>query len=842
MAQAIDLNRSGASGKANALTAGHVRIQPEAVMTEIRWAWRNVTARRWRAALTIGLLALALAATTIVFSAADSLVFRRVAYPAAERLVTFDTRDARSGRPGGGFATAAVLDEWRKQTDLFSDVHGHLYKTIFLTGSGEPELVRAADVTPGLIDMLGVRPRWGRTLLESDTRRMDVQAVLIAEETARTRFGDPARAVDQVLETTAEPLLVVGVMPASFRFPDGTQRIWRALDPRGPLARNMGISLIARIADGVSVTQLSRMMEARSAALYAAAGARAILIASPAPLRTARTVAEQRRLLFVLLGAAISLLLTACANVASLELAGALTRAKTYAIQLAVGASRGALVRTGLLEGMCLVGTAALAAAVLAYVGTDLLARYLPPSLAAGVNPIDMDYRALLATTGFAGVAWILSSLPLVAYAWRANLLELLKVEGLSGSASRPGVLWRRTLTIAQVACAVMLLLGSVLYVRSYRALVHLDKGFDSSGVVSISLTIPPQRFGSPAERAAMARTILDRLRARPGVVGVFEGEPPPSTGDSPTANDHIEVDGRPPIETNILVPRLWVEPDYFRVLGIPLLAGRMFDAGDPPANVIITEALARRLWPGGDAVGHRFREDPHFEWSHVIGVVRHVRTIYDGTSGPERYFQKYSLRQPPPPATASGASGSLGASGAAYGFLTVTARVDSRSRAPELYQTVRSVDARNILKVEFADDQYARQFADRLLATRIITGFGTLAFVVATAGIYGVMAFLVASRAREIGIRMALGADGGRIRRLVLGSSMGLVLCGAAIGIGGGLVASRWAQSQLFGVRATDPITILLVTATVVVTALFATWHPARQAARVDPKALLRN
>ncbi len=813
-------------------------------MREIRWAWRNITARRWRAALTIGLLALALAATTIVFSAADSLVFRRVAYPAADRLITFDTRDAKTGRPGGGFASAAVLDEWRKQTELFSGVHGHLYKTIFLIGNGEPELVPAADVTVGLIEMLDVRPRWGRTFSADDTQHTDVHVVLIAEAIARERFGDPARAVGQRIATTAEPLQVVGVMPASFRFPDGTQRIWRAFEPQGPLARNMGISLIARIADGVSSTQLSQMMDTRSEALYLAAGARIVLVASPAPMRTARVVAEQRRLLFVLLGAAISLLLTACANAASLELAGALARARTYAIQLAVGASRRELVRTGLLEGMCLVGTAALAAAVLAYLGTDALVRYLPPALTASVNPIDVDYRALLVTTGFAGLAWILSSLPLVAFAWRANLLELLKIEGASISASRAGALWRRALTVAQVALAVMLLIGSVLYVRSYLGLVRLDKGFDSSGVVAISLTIPPQLFGTGAERAAMARTILERVRARPGVLGAFEGSPPPSTGDSPTSNAHIEVDGGPPMETNILVPRLWADPDYFRVLGIPLVAGRMFERGDPPTNVIITESLARRLWPGGDGVGHRFREDPLFEWSHVIGVVEHVRTTYDGTSGPERHFQKYSLRQPPPPATASTSSKPRSSSGggAAYGFLTVTARVDSRSRASDLYQTVRSIDTRNILTVEFVDDQYARQFADRLLATRIITGFGVLAFVVAAAGIYGVMAFLVANRAREIGIRMALGADSRRIRRLVLESSMWLVFLGAAIGIGGALVASRWVQSQLFGVRATDPVTIGLVTVAVVVTALLATWHPARQATRVDPKVLLRN
>ena len=812
-------------------------------MREIGWAWRNVRARGWRSVLTIVLLALALAANTIVFSVADSLVFRRIAYPDADRLITFETRDPKTGRPGDGFASAAVLDEWRKQTDLFSGVHGHLYKTIFLTSTGEPELVPAADVTAGLIEMLGVRPQWGRGLTEDDARQTDVQAVVIADRLARERFGDPARAIGQKIETTAEPLLVVGVMPGSFRFPDGTQRIWRVFEPRGPLAQNIGIALIARTTPGVSAAQLSQVMEARSEAIYAAAGARTLVVASPAPMRNARAVAEQRRMLFLVLGAAISLLLTACANTAGLELAAALGRAKTYAIQLAVGASRGELVRTALVEAIVLVGAAAAAAAMLAHLGTGALVRYLPPSLAGSVNPIDADYRALLVTTGFAGVAWILSSLPVVAFAWRANLLDLLRIEGQSVTSSRGGSRARRALTIAQVALAVMLLVGSVLHVRSYLALVRLDKGFDSSGVVSISLTIPPQLLGSGAERATMAETLLDRLRARPGVIGAFEGSPPPSTGDSPTFNDHIEVDDRAPMETDILVPRLWVDPDYFRVLGIPLVSGRMFERGDLPTNVIITEALAQRLWPGEDAVGHRFREDPAFAWSYVIGIVKHVRTIQDGTSGPQRYFQKYSLRQPPPPVTASITSkprSSFG--GPAYGFLTVTARVDRRSRAADLYQTARSVDGRNILKVEFVDDQYARQFADRLLASRIISGFGVLAFVVAAAGIYALMAFLVASRAREIGIRMALGADSQRIRQLVLGSSIWLVSVGAALGIFGAVAASRWAQSQLFGVSATDPLTLVLVTAAVVVTALLATWHPARQATRIDPTVLLKN
>jgi putative ABC transport system permease protein len=812
--------------------------------TEVRWALRNLSARGWRAPVAAALLAVALAANSLVFSTADSLVFHRVPYRDADRLVEIQQRDSRTGRPGGSFLSVALLDEWRKQTDLFTSVQGSLTKVIFLSGSGEPELVQAADVTVGLFELLGVRPRWGRSFVDGDERQADVQVVVIAESFARERFGDPARAVGQKFETTAAPLMVVGVMPAEFRYPDGTQRIWRALDPRGPLAQGFaGVSSIARIVPGRTLDTVAPLVEQRSAAVGSAAGAPAGYTTTSAPLHIAATAAEQRRMLLVLVGAALCLLLIACANVASLELANAVGRARTYAIQLAIGASRASLARTAFAEGACLVGTAVVGACALAYAAADVLVLYVTPVLGGGANPIDVDERALLFMAALAALTWLASTLPVVAFTWRSSLLGVLKLEGPSVAASRSGTFVRRALTVAQVAFAVLLLVGSVLYVRSYLALLRLDKGFDSSGVLAVSLIIPPQRVGTEADRLVLTQAILERVRARPGVIAAFAGSPPPSMGDSPTAGRQIEVDDRPPEDTKLLLPRLWVEPDYFTTLRIPLLAGRMFEPGEPPDNVIITEALARRMWPAGVAAGHRFRVDPRMPWNHVIGVVSHVRTLQDTTTGPDRYFQLYAARQPPapPPTIQPGRPRAVNA-GMSYGFLMITARVDSRARVNDVYQTVRAVDQRNILKLEFVDDQYARQFADKLLATQVISGFGLLAFLIAAAGIYGVMAFLVAHRAHEIGIRIALGADASRINRLVMGSSLKLVLLGAALGIGGAIAASRWAESQLFGIRAADPATLALVTLGVVTTALLATWHPARQATRIDPKVLLKN
>ena len=554
-------------------------------------------------------------------------------------------------RPGSrvaGFRVPAALDEWRKQTDLFAGVHAHLYKVIFLAGAGEPELVNAADITPGLIEMLGTPPRWGRSLVEGDERQTSPQVVLIAESLARERFGHPAAAVGQTLPTTAEPLAVVGVMPAHFRFPDHSQRIWRALDPRGPLKGSHALSLIAGINPAMPIDTAGQLIAQRGAAVTEAAGSRGPLLVQPRPWIARQTPAERRRMMLMLLGSALCLLLIACANVASLELASALGRARNYAVHLAVGASRASIARAALMEGACLVGVAVLLSYVLSRISVDVLGNWLPRSLVAGTtNPIDLDERALVFMAAAAAATWLLTSLPVVAYASRTDLLAVLKMEGTAAAASPAGTRMRRAATVVQIALAVLLLVGSVVYVRSYLALLKIEKGFDSAGVVSISLTIPPQRLGTPWDRHLLAEEILQRVRSRPGVIAAFEGSPPPSTGDSPTLLERLEVDDRPPFETTMRFPRLWVTPDYFKTLGIPLLDGRMITPDDPATNVLITEALARRLWPGTisrrpQLSACRARALP---WHHVVGVVAHVRTLQDGVSGPADYFQIYSPR-----------------------------------------------------------------------------------------------------------------------------------------------------------------------------------------------------
>jgi len=807
------------------------------------WALRNVRARGWRAVLAAGLLAVALAANLLIFSTADSLVFHRVPYHEPERLVTVERKDPARGDIGNPFLSPALLDEWRKQRDLFSGVHGYLGKNLFLTSGGEPDLVPTADITPGLIELLGAAPRWGRSLDAADARSIDPQIVVISERLARRKFGHPAQAVGRHLETTDRPLLVVGVMPSDFRFPEGRNDIWRALDPRGPLTRGFGgVDSIARLAPSVSVEAARRVMEQRSPDIATAAGRRLPYVATPGRLQFARVNEEWQAALLVLLGASFLLLLITAANVVSLELASALSRVRVTAVQLVLGASHASLLRTTLIEGLCIVMLGFAGAVALSAAGLEAVVSALPERFTAyGANAIDLDRRALAFTAAIAAAVWLMSWLPTLFRTIGSDYMSLLKTQGHTLTMVKSGARVRAALTVAQVALAVVLLVGGVLYVRSYAQLVQLEKGFDSSGLAEISVTLPPQVYPSDAEKAALTRDVIDRIKSVPGVIAASEGSAPPSMGDSPTRSP-LEINDNAPVE-GVWIRRLWVDADYFSVLRMPLKAGRYFEAGDPLTNVIVSETFARRFWKDGNAVAGRFRVGARSPWSTVVGVVGHVRTEADGTVGPSTdTFQTYVLRPPPPPARPNTNAARIDNSGGSYANIDVMVRLDSASRAGPVLQAVRAIDSRFRLRLDFVDDTYARQFDDRLMATQIIGVFGTLAFAVAMAGIYGVMAFLVAQRTRELGIRIALGADRAAVRRLVLSGSLRLAAIGILFGIAASVGASRWIQSQLFGVSAIDPATFVIVAAVVLAAAVLATWQPVRHASRVDPVVALRH
>ena len=841
----------------------HSRFNGPGFSTELRWAWRGVRARGWRAALVVLLVGLALAGNVLVFAVADSVVFTRVPYPRAHEII--EVQSVRQDRPGGGdrFMSAALLDEWRKQTDLFVSVQAYLTKNTFVVADGRSEIVPVADITPGLVELLGIRPKWGRSFVEADAHqaatltfgpdgRAQVPPIpaLISESLARERFGAAEAAVGRTLETTAYPLAIVGVMPHGFAFPQGSYRIWRALDPRGPLARDFaGVQSIARTVPEITPDVLRTIMTDRSQAIGQAAGTRAGYLAAPGEFYVVLRGTADRTMFLILIGGALCLLLTACANVASLELAGAIRRARTFAVRMALGASRRGLARVALLEGGLLMAAAGLAALGLAWLGLELLAAYLPPRLASTTaNPIDLDLRALLYMSAIGAATWLLASLPIVIYASRSRLLGLLKAEERTAAASRGGMLVRRCLTVAEVAIAVVLVVGGVMYTRSYIAMLGADKGFDSTNLVEASYEIPVEYYATAAEFREFANAVLSRVRAVPGVLVAMDAAAPPS-GNSPFGGVRMEIDGRAFGDETFTIGETPVPSQYFVVIGLPLRGGRGFDEGGPATDVIVTERFARRFWPDGNAVGHTFRrlvKGREGLPNQVIGVVADFRTGRPDRSAAESetslYY--YTQRQPPPTPKPPppGTPPRPPSTGGSWRFFDITARLDSPARAAVVLDAARSVDRRLRVTLESVDEKYASMFADVLLATRVTGAFAGVAYLVAVVGVYGVDGVSSSPAAR------ARSASAWRSAPIAAPSEPSFSVIAAARPDGrtarprrrlGGWRARSNRHCSVFRPRIPPPTRCR---DEMLATAMLATWHPARQAARVDPAITLRS
>jgi predicted permease len=798
---------------------------------DLRWAARGLRARGWSGALSVALLSAAMAVSTLVFSSTDALIFNRVPYPEADRLVTPRTSGSRSG-----------FEVLREQKDIFAGVAGDQPSATFLDAGGGPEQIRTMFVTPGLFETLGVLPEVGRPLVDADRASIAPTFAVIGADLARRHFGTSAAAIGATLATPDRPLTVVGVMPAGFRYPDGRAQIWRALDFERLQPTFPNMNLIARLRPGLTPADAGARLGARLPMLLAK-GRTAIELA---PAFGAASD-ERTTTLTVLLGAALCLLLAACANVANLEFAGGLRRARTFSVQMALGASRASLVRIALFEGALLTAAAVVVAAMLAAAGAPVLTSVLPETITlGGVNPIDVDWRALAFLVAIAAGVWLLASLPVVLFASRSRVLSVLKVDDRGAGVSRVASLLRRTITAVEVALAVMLLTGSLLYLRTYAGLLGVDTGLDARGVASLAVTFPEGPIAA-ADVAPIALRLAEALSSAPGVVAVsrITGAAPP--GNAFSMASRPEAVGRPRPETAVTVTAYSVDPAFFATVNLRPIHGRTFDAADPPAVAVVSETFARYLWGDESPIGSAFRLDTGFPWTTVVGVVPHVRTNRDDLAGPSArafsYFQPSAPRAAAAPAAPRPPAPVVNAPTGRLPYFTATflVRLSDPSRLEELPGLARAVEPRAGYAVTSLAAAYAARHAETRMATAIVTAFAVVAFGIAVAGVFGVITFLVQGRTREIGIRMALGAGRQDVRGMVLGTSLQLVLAGVVLGIGGAIAASRLIASQLFGVSPTDPLTYAGVSLAVIAATVLAAWHPAHRAARVEPAVTLR-
>ena len=797
--------------------------------------------RRSATALSILLLTVALAVSTTIFGVVDALVLHPAPFPRPHTLVEINSANAESVS-GIPYMPPDLAQLWHERTDLFEAVGTYVQGGMALIGdleNGRQQVVQTY-VTPGFIELLGVRPVVGRTFFPGEGQPGNDRVVVINETIWRARFNRDTGVVGRPLTVNGEPMTLVGVMPADFRYPALTPGLWRPLDLERPaidrlaqvIARTRGDRDLATVQTHVAAAAAQIMPRASKPWRYSSARLR--------PLNDPRIDERNRQSLWLLFGATLLLLLTACANVANLTMAQLFARVRDNAIQSALGASRSRLVRQALAEQL-IIGLASLALALpLVYFGLTAASTLLPSSMTvSSVNVIDLDARVVVLLAALALAVPVLAGVVPALVGSRASVLTFLNSGSRSTTSGRGSRLFRQALVVAEIGCAVVLLVTGALLVTSFLRMQRVDRGFDTSSLVYARLYYPTEDFPSPLSRRLHIDRVLDDLPSMPGVAAVTLTSGVPPNGGQITFG-RLVLEGRPGGTSDpISLPIYIVRPDFFSVTGIPIVQGRAFREDDTAAQVIVSASMAAAFWPQSSAVGQRYRWDSEQRWREVVGVAGEVRSA--GLDEPRGPFEAYYPYGRPPASTVSGAAGpkTFGISGSA----SIIVRADDVRRAvPLIRETLARHDRRVIVDtVSRVEDLYQETTARQRLLLVMMVGFSAAGLVIAVAGVYGVLSGLVTQQLREIGLRIMLGATPREMSRVVLRGGLVLTGLGAFIGMAVAAAVSRLISSVLFDVEATDVTSYLVVALVLGASALAAAWRPARRASRVDPAVLLR-
>jgi putative ABC transport system permease protein len=771
-------------------------------------------------------IALSIGATTTMFSIVYGVVLEPLPFHDGDRLVhLFNTAPSR-GLPRSGVAMANVAD-WRARNHVFTDIG--VYRpnaNLNLTGVGEPERLNGSRVSANLFPMLGVAPLYGRLFLAGeDTDGRDRVAILTYGLWKR-RFGADPAIVGRTIALNGEPYTVVGVLRESFAYPTREYQIHvpLTLNPAELVSRmNYNYLAVARLAPGVTLDQARAELNVLSAQIEREHPNEAAGIGAGAEPMLADTVGAARTPLYILLGAVAAMLLIGCANLANLLQARALGRARELAMRAALGASRGRLILQSMTEIVpMLVGGGAIGLLV-ASVAVVAIGRFVPPEVPRAEN-IGLHWivvavsAATLVAIGLFVSAWPAleaSRLALSAAAsWRGN----------SGAPRRARV--RDGLVAAQIAATLCLLVSAALLVRSLVALRRVNPGFNAESVYTVHLAIPRAKYPRDIDVAAYGTRILERVRALPSVVSVALVNRLPLAGGVQTAP--IEFEG---LDSSALglknVDTRSVTPDYFRTLEIPLASGRAFLETDDAATrvAIIDDRLAKTIFGTANPIGHRVRiaagDEP---WLTIIGVVGHIRhDRLEEDARPQIYFSFRYLTQD-------------------RMALAARTRGEASAVAGPVVAAIRAVDPEQpVYDARTLDAVVDRSLGERWLQTVLLGAFASIALLLASIGVYGVIAFGVGQRTREFGIRRALGAQRGEIVRSVLRRGVMLFAAGSAVGLVAAAASARLLVSLLFNVSGFDAPSFAAATAILFAVALAACALPARRAAGVDPSVALR-
>ncbi len=801
------------------------------LVPNLRYAFRTL----WRAPgftlVVVSTLALGIGANTAIFSVVDGVLLERLPFDEPDRLVTVWQDVTKRGGPVREWFNYPMYEDLRDEPGLMEATGIWNGWNPTLTGIGEAEALQAGEVSYEMFSrVLRVMPSLGRTFIPADDVDGATAVVLLSHGMWQSHFGADPGVVGRSLSLSEVPYTVIGVMPEGFRppfVPDAL--LWRGLGSGGTLSCGRGCygtRVVARLASGVGL----------EGARAHASGLASRLEESFPDTNTNVDLAifglredltrDASRGLLVLLGAVGFVLLIACTNVANLLLARGAARRGEIAVRVALGAGRGSIIGQLLTESLLLAGVGGLLGFTMAVWGTETLVGMAPAGAVPGLDQVSLDGRVLAFTAAVTVATGLLFGL---LPAWSASREDVQSAIRAGSRGSGAGAKLRSGLAVTQIALALVLLVGAGLLMRSFQHLHDAELGFEPAGVITMSMALPGSRYGDDSDRRAFYDALLARLRAVPGVTAAGAVNSLPMAGFDSDASFLVEGEAPPDRGTN---QAAWIRPvtdGYFEAMGLAVLEGRSFEMGDDAdaeSVILINETLAERYFPEGDAVGRRigFGSPDEPNWRMIVGVANDIRHfgIRNGTR-PSIYFPYKQVAFP-------GMSVVLRSEG------------DLNALVPYLREAVAGLDpalaATEVQPLQKLVDEALAP--DRFIAS-LLSIFALTAMLLAAVGIYGVISYGVTRRLREMGIRLALGADGWDVQRMVVRGGLALAGGGIALGVVGAMALARVIETLLFEVDATDPVTFLAMAGLLAGVAVLASWLPARRAGRADPVRVLR-
>jgi len=798
----------------------------ETLFQDIRYGVRTLLKNPGFTAVAVIALALGIGANSAIFSVVNAVLLRPLQFDQPEQLVLVWEKRPALGRVRNPASYPDFVD-WRAQNQVFENMAAYVGRGFNLTGTDEAERIDGTAISPSMFQILRVQPRIGRAFQDDEDKPGQNSVVILSNGVWQRRFGADPDIAGKTIKLNDQSYTVIGVMPADFIFPNRSTEVWVPLTPSPEDQNNRGghgFNVVARLKQGVTLDQAQENMNAIASSLeqqYQVNTGHGVNVFS----LHEEVVANARPALFVLLGAVALVLLIACANIANLLLARGSTRQKEIAIRTALGARRGRIVRQLLTESVLLSFAGGLIGTLLAMQGLSLLLAVGADSIPR-VKEIKLDSTVLAFTLVVSFATGLIFGLVPALQASKPNLNESLKEGGRNASASFAHNRVRSLFVIAEVAICLVLLISAGLMIKSFARLTSIGTGFNSENVLAVNVALASSKYKEDQQVTAFYQQALERISALPGVKSSATVAALPLFGGF--GSRYFGIEGRPPqppgqgYNANVNVS----SPGYFQTLNIPLIAGRDFDERDvmkAPEVAIINQEMARRYWPDEDPIGKRLAVG-NGPWRTVVGVVGDVKqAALDVETRPEMFWPYYQM-------------------GLTFATIVVRTTSEPEAMTAAVRSEIQAIDKDlPVYKIKTMNQIVSESVSSGRLNMLLLGTFGALALVLAAVGLYGVMSYSVTQRTREIGIRMALGANSKDVMKLVVGQGLILTLIGVAVGLGAAIGLTRLMSSLLYSVSATDTVTFIAISVLLTGVASLASYIPARRAMKVDPMIALR-